>query len=219
MNKLVIRGNGRLQLIAILLFFCCMASIASGLEVFIDSVNMQPELPGMSDIIDIEIDGTASHSPSWVDHYDYSQNLTSLGLDLYVDVSPENPTTADPVSIYAWTWFGYAERYDLVSTAYSITGYDIGVEVVMRDKGYGITIPWAGGGSVQVGTLTEGDYWVTADMYMIPFGGSIPELYESGGTSFNVVPEPATLFLLALGALLTRDCRHKSGNFDIIECR
>ena len=120
---------------------------------------------------------------------------------LYVDVSPENPTTADPISIYVWTWFGHAERYDLVSTAYSITGYDIGVEVVMRDNGYGITIPWAGGGSVQVGTLTEGDYWVTADMYMIPFGGSIPELYESGGTSFNVVPEPSTFLLLIMGTI------------------
>jgi len=120
---------------------------------------------------------------------------------LYVDVNPENPTIADSVSIYAWTWFGYAERYDLVSTTHSITGYDIDMEVVMQDNGYGITIPWAGGGSVQLGTLAEGHYWVSADMYMIPVGGSIPELYESGDTSFDVIPEPATILLFALGGL------------------
>ena len=85
MNKQVIPQSGRLRLIVILLLICCMASIASGLEVIIDNVNVQPELPGISDIVNIEIDGTANYAPSWVDHYDYSQNFTSLDLDLYID--------------------------------------------------------------------------------------------------------------------------------------
>lgn len=85
MNKQVIPRSGRLQMIVILLLICCMVRIASGLEVIIDSVNVQPELPGISDIVNIEIDGTANYTPSWVDHYDYSQVLTSLDLDLYVD--------------------------------------------------------------------------------------------------------------------------------------
>ena len=33
----------------------------------------------------------------------------------------------------------------------------------------------------------------------------------------NVVPEPATLILLALGSLISREYLHKGGNFDIIE--
>ena len=84
---------------------------------------------------------------------------------LHIDVNPENPATIDPISIYAWTWFGHAERYDLVDTTYSITGYDISMEVIMKDKGYGLTVPWAGGGEVQIGTLTKGYYSVTADIY------------------------------------------------------
>ncbi len=130
--------------------------------------------------------------------------LSKSAFALYVDVYPENPTIADSVSIEAWTWFPYAERYDLVSATYSITDYAIDMEVIMEDKGVGLTIPAIGGGSVEVGILAEGYYSVSADMYMVPFGGSIPEFYESGSTSFNVVPEPATFSLFAFGALALR---------------
>jgi len=139
---------------------------------------------------------------------------------LYIDIDPENPTINDSVSIYSWTSFSYTERYYLVNTTYSITGYDISIEVVMEDRGYGLAIPWAGGGTVQIGTLDEGYYSVTADMYMIPFGGSIPEFYESGSTSFDVVPEPSTLLLFAVGMVGVRakyrkkSCQYNTGKFE-----
>jgi len=135
--------------------------------------------------------------------------LSESAFALYVDVYPENPTITDSVSIEAWTWFPYAERYNLVSATYSIADYTIDMEVIMEDDWYGLTIPAMEGGLVEVGILAEGYYSVNADMYMVPFGGSIPELYESGSTSFKVVPEPATVFLLAIGIVGIR-AKHRN---------
>ncbi len=134
--------------------------------------------------------------------------LSKPAFALYVDVYPENPTITDSVSIEAWTWFG-KDAYDLVSATYSITDYTIEIEVIMEDIGFGPASLIRDGGSVTLGTLTEGLYLVSADMYMVPFGGSIPEFYESGSTSFNVVPEPATVFLLTIGIVGVR-AKHRN---------
>lgn len=138
-------------MIVILLLICCMVSIASGLEVIIDSVNVQPELPGISDIVNIEIDGTANYYPSWVDHYDYSQDLTSLDLDLYVDA-------------------GYF-------TAFSNWSY-----------------------SQQIGTLAPGDYVLTVRAFSHDEG----ILRDTSVTEFTVVPEPAAILLVGIGAIVIR---------------
>jgi len=139
--------------------------------------------------------------------------LSKSAFALYVDVYPENPTITDSVSIEAWTWFG-KDAYDLVSATYSITDYAIDMEVIMEDIGFGPASLIRDGGLVTLGTLPEGLYLVNAGMYMIPLGGSIPEFYESGSTSFNVVPEPATVLLLAIGIVGIRsNKRNKSHRY------
>jgi len=70
---------------AILLMF---AFSTSAQTVWINSVNVVPNQPFDTDFITFNISGTASHDPSWVDHDQFSQDGTSLQLDLYVDRGP-----------------------------------------------------------------------------------------------------------------------------------
>ena len=67
---------------AVLLVFTNHASEATA---GIDSVNVVPNQPLDSDSITFNISGTASHTPSLVDHDQFSQDGTLLQLDLYVD--------------------------------------------------------------------------------------------------------------------------------------
>jgi len=56
-----------------------------------------------------------------------------------------------------------------------------------------IQVVTAGGGSVGLDTLPEGDYVVDATMWMIPWYGGPPDPIDVGSTSFSVIPGPATL--------------------------
>ena len=123
---------------------------------------------------------------------------------LIVDVSPENPTTVTPVSVAAWDWFGDPGQ-ELVTASYFMTDNQILIDVIMQDLHRPGTV-WIqvitlDGGTVNLGVLAEGSYEVNANMYMIPWFGGAPTLYDTGVTSFDVVPEPSTLCLLTIGSL------------------
>ena len=72
-----------LMIFAILLVFACQVS-ARG--VGINSVDIIPNQPLNTDLITFNISGSASADPSWVTSDLFSQNGTSLQLDLYVDM-------------------------------------------------------------------------------------------------------------------------------------
>ncbi|MBA7634855.1 hypothetical protein ES703_42453 [subsurface metagenome] len=99
------------------------------------------------------------------------------------------------VNIYAATFNMLASRPE--STVY-LYAYDV---VYHSDGGYN-DHPWL-----------EGKY-ISGDT---PF--SFNFYYESSVPQLHVVPEPATLILLALGALVTRNQLHKASNYNIIESR
>lgn len=61
-------------------------STSTATAIWIDSVDVIPEQPLEIDIITFNIFGTASGSPSQVAYDEFSQDGTSLQLDLYVDV-------------------------------------------------------------------------------------------------------------------------------------
>ena len=123
---------------------------------------------------------------------------------LIVDVNPENPTTVTPVFVSAWEVFGDPGQ-DLVGATYFMTDNQILIDVIMQDlHSPGTFWPLVitlDGGTVDLGVLAEGSYEVNATMYMIPWFGGAPTLYDTGVASFDVVPEPSTLCLFAVGSL------------------
>lgn len=80
-------------ILAVLLVFACPASAVVG----IDSVDVVPSQPLDTDSITFDIFGGASRSGSWIDHEQFSQNGTSLQLDLYID-------TGEGQAISEWTY-------------------------------------------------------------------------------------------------------------------
>lgn len=66
----------------IIMFFSTSAAASS---VSINSVDVIPEQPLEIDIITFDISGLASTMPSWVEYDQFTQNETSLQLDLYVN--------------------------------------------------------------------------------------------------------------------------------------
>jgi hypothetical protein len=71
--------------LAILFVFVCQISAKS---VSINSVDVIPNQPLNTDLITFNIVGGAATTPSWVEYDQFSQNGTSLQLDLYVDRGP-----------------------------------------------------------------------------------------------------------------------------------
>ncbi len=58
----------------------------NAVALWVDQVDVIPEMPSDTDIITFDIFGTASGDPSHVAYDEFSQDGTSLQLDLYVDV-------------------------------------------------------------------------------------------------------------------------------------
>ena len=78
---------------AALFVFACQTSAG----VAIDSVDVVPSQPLDTDSITFDIFGWATRSGSWIDHEQFSQNGTSLQLDLYID-------TGEGMDISNWTY-------------------------------------------------------------------------------------------------------------------
>ena len=72
-----------LMIFAILLVFVCQASAVPYVDIL--SINVIPSQPLNTDLITFSISGWAAGTPSWVDYDLFSQNGTSLQLDLYVN--------------------------------------------------------------------------------------------------------------------------------------
>ena len=70
-------------LLTVLFIFVCQTSAQS---IWIMDVNVIPEQPLLTDVITFNISGLASRTPSWVEYDQFSQDGTSLQLDLYVDM-------------------------------------------------------------------------------------------------------------------------------------
>lgn len=72
------------KIMVLSIIMCFPTSTAAAIQ--IDSVDLAPEQPLEIDIITFNIFGTAGSSPSQVAYDEFSQEGTSLQLDLFVDV-------------------------------------------------------------------------------------------------------------------------------------
>ena len=128
--------------------------------------------------------------------------FTSLANAITIDISPTDPTTSYYVTIDVLGGFPDTGQ-GLLNTTFTITDFNIEIDVIMQDvHGSGaIILPQLtdAGGTAVIDPLPQGVYDVTGNVFVIPWGDTIPALYQSGNASFEVVPEPASILLLLAG--------------------
>ncbi len=136
----------------------------------------------------------------------------------FINLSVENPTSRDLLSIDVWYMFD-SSAYRPIDATYSIIHGNINIDVVIQDL-------WGSGGFYAMGSqgigatvdlrrIPQGHYTVNANIYLRPWDESEIVLYSAlDSISFDVVrsgrtttpgpatvPEPATLGVLFLGCL------------------
>ncbi len=137
--------------IAMIIAAMVLVSSASGspIVIYIEDVDITPQVPSMWDMVNINVLGGASGSGSQVEYSEFSQNGTSLQLDLFVDV---------------------------------------GI----------LTIPSTWSHLEQVGPFAAESYSLTVHAFEYQ-DGTLKDTYTK---DFVVTPEPSSVFLFGLGALI-----------------
>ena len=102
---------------AITLTIIMCFSTSTGATVSIDSVNVIPWQPLETDIITFDIAGGASASTSQVEYDQFTQNGTSLQLDLYVDMG-------DVPMISDWTYSKNISPLSAGTYTLEVRGFD-----------------------------------------------------------------------------------------------
>jgi hypothetical protein len=95
------RRNER-KVVLFLVFFAlavviCPWNALGDAQMWIESVDIVPSVPTETDEITFDISGWAYQKPSWVDHNEFSQDGSTLQLDLYIN-------KGDAYSFSEWTY-------------------------------------------------------------------------------------------------------------------
>lgn len=129
-----------------------------------------------------------------------------------IEVSPALPGTTDLASLQVELFYP--------STGFSVGNFettfldngDIRLDIFVDSPAPGdIVLPVVGSEIVAapLGLLPEANYSYTARLFEIPRGTSIPFFQEAESGSFSVVPEPATVHLVAAGLLMFLGIRRR----------
>jgi hypothetical protein len=110
-----------------------------------------------------------------------------------VYVLPSNPIQTDVLSLLTEGTEGYGP-VTITDTDLLVTGSSIDLDLFLEVGPYAVTTPWSH--TEPIGLLPIGFYDVTVKMY------EASELRDTYITSFEVVPEPASLALLAFGTMM-----------------
>ena len=105
--------------IAIIIAAMVLANSASGspIQIHIENVDITPPEPTILDIINIDVLGSASGSGSQVEYSEFTQDGTSLQLDLFVDVG-------DLLVISDWTYLEQLGPFDAESYSLTVRAFE-----------------------------------------------------------------------------------------------
>ena len=106
----------RLIKVIVLTIIMCF-STSTGTSVWIDNVDVTPEQPLEIDIINFDISGGAPQWTSEVEYDQFTQNGTSLQLDLYVDMG-------DVPMISDWTYSKNISPLSAGTYTLEVRGFD-----------------------------------------------------------------------------------------------
>ncbi len=113
-------------------------------------------------------------------------------------VQPETPTIYDPISIISSATAGSGPVV-VEQSLFQVNGSHLSLNLDVSVGALQVITPWSY--TENIGTLPAGSYdlAVTADYYFAGWTNS-----EEYYTSFEVIPEPATILLLSCGVLCIR---------------
>jgi hypothetical protein len=129
------------------------------------------------------------------------QTLATFSID-QVTISPANPTSLDIITIDANGWVNFGGwTFDHSSFTANDTNLTLDFYFDVPDIVLWVITSWDQ--SKQIGTLSANDYDLTVHTYSITSSGT--GLDDTFTTSFTVAtPEPMTICLLGLGAVMMR---------------
>jgi hypothetical protein len=125
----------------------------------------------------------------------YGTHITSI------DVAPANPVWPQPVRLLASGWEGYITN-EFDHSLWRQEGSAIAWDLFFSGPDYGLPVVWEWSFEQPVGTLPPGVYSLEVRTCLSGLTTpSSPVLVDYRYKSFTVLPEPATLLLLALAGL------------------
>jgi len=123
-----------------------------------------------------------------------------------VQITPDEPTPYHIITIDVSGWVGYTGP-QVEYTEFSSVDTSLQLDMFFLVGDLPAVTPWSY--SEDISALDVGSYTLTVRAFEWPY----TEVGDTYVTSFDVVPEPATLLLLASGIMGIRVCRHRrSGN-------
>ena len=122
--------------------------------------------------------------------------MTAQAIITDVSILPEEPTVIDPITII--TFGEESGSVTIDNSDFQIDGTFLTLDIYFHSGHLPVVTPWSH--SEDIGLLGVGIYELTANTIF----ESAPGLNDSYYTTFEVVPEPATVLLLGFGGLVLR---------------
>jgi hypothetical protein len=116
-----------------------------------------------------------------------------------VSISPASPGVTDQISILVSGLEGSGGVL-ITDTDFSVIGNTLSLDIYLYLGPSDVGTPWSY--TETVGTLSEGTYNLTVQRFLPSYYP--PPIVDSYSMSFGVTPEPATIVLLGVGAILAR---------------